>query len=270
MLEPGDEPERGQVGLAPDGFVASGQRDEERRPAEHVPAETQIEPADGADPSRLEWLLGLGLADVHEKQSAGVLPFVECLAVDRHLERVASGQLALGDVGLDLSDAASRFVRVAAEAVDLAADRDLLVEMIVPLALEAGDLGLEARLLDQALVAGCDRLGETELIGLRSDVFDPPDRRIAGHGHVDEARLALERLPAGGVDASLGRIGEERDLVVLVALALDPAFALGDLGREPRHIEMVERDEPSVGVDAGPHGLGRADRGSASCRRSCR
>ena len=135
------------------------------------------------------------------------------------------------DVGLDLSDADARLVRVAAEAVDLAADRDLLVEMIVPLALEAGDLGLEARLLDQALVAGCDRLGETELIGLRSDVFDPPDRRIARHGHVDEARFALERLPAGGVDASLGRIGEERDLVVLVALALDPALALGDLGR---------------------------------------
>ena len=153
----------------------------------------------------------------------------------------------------------ARLVRLAAEAVDLAADRDLLVEMIVPLALEAGDLGLEARLLDQALVAGCDRLGETELIGLRSDVFDPPDRRIARHGHVDEARLALERLPAGRVDASLGRIGEELDLVVLVALALDPAFALGDLGREPRHVEMVERDEPSVGVDAGAHGLGRAD-----------
>src|SRR5208282_5112061 len=150
------------------------------------------------------------------------------------------------DVDLDLSHAASRLVRVAAQAVDLAADRDLLVEMIVPLALEAGDLGLEARLLDQALVTGCDRLGETELIGLRSDVFDPPDRGIAGHGHVDEARLALERLPAGGVDASLGRIGEELDLVVLVALALDPAFALGDLGRKPRHVEMVERGEASV------------------------
>src|SRR5208337_4161889 len=149
-------------------------------------------------------------------RGAGVLPFAEPLAVDRHLERVASGQLALRDVGLDLSDADARLVRVAAEAVDLAADRDLLVEMIVSLALEAGDLGLEARLLDQALVAGCDRLGETELIGLRSDVFDPPDRRIARHGHVDEARLALERLPAGGVDASLGRIGEKLDLVVLV------------------------------------------------------
>src|SRR5208337_4456398 len=165
-------------------------------------------------------------------RGAGVLPFAEPLAVDRHLERVASGQLALRDVGLDLSDANARLFRVAAEAVDLAADCNLLVEMIVPLALEAGDLGLEARLLDQALVAGCDRLGETELIGLRSDVFDPPDRRIARHRHVNEARLALERLPAGGVDASLGRIGEELDLVVLVALALDPAFALGDLGRE--------------------------------------
>src|SRR5208283_1941008 len=224
------------------------QRDEERRPAEHVPAEAEIEPADGADPARPERLLGLGLADVHEEQRAGVLPFAEPLAVYRHLERVASGRLALGDVGLDLSDPDARLVRVAAQAVDLAADRDLLVEMIVPLAFEAGDLGFEARLLHEALVAGCDGLGETELIGLRSDVFDPPDRRIARHGHVDEARLALERLPAGRVDASLGRIGEEFDLVVLVPLALDPALALDYLGREPRHVEMVERDEPSVAL----------------------
>ena len=191
MLEPGDEPERRQVGLALDGFVAPAQRDEEGRPAEHVPAEAEIEPANGADPSRPERLLGLGLAGVHEEQRAGVLPFPERFAVDRHLERVAAGRLALADIGLDLSDADARLVRVAAEAVDLAADRDLLVEMIVPLALEAGDLGLEARLLDQALVAGCDRLGETELIGLRSDVFDPPDRGIAGHGHATwKRRLA--------------------------------------------------------------------------------
>src|SRR5208283_970253 len=108
-------------------FVASGQRDEERRPAEHVPAETQIEPADRADPSRPEWLLGLGFADVHEEQRAGILPFPERFAVDRHLERVAASRLALGDVSLDLRDADARLVRVAAEAVDLAADRDLLV-----------------------------------------------------------------------------------------------------------------------------------------------
>src|SRR5271157_792329 len=249
-------PARGQVGLALEGFVAPGPRDEERRPAERVPAEAEIEPAEGADPSRPERLLGLGPADMHEEQRAGVLPFPERLAVDRHLERVAASGLPLRDVDLDLSDAALRLVRVVAQAVDLAADRDLLVEMIVPLALEAGDLGLEARFLHEALVAGCDRLGETELIGLRSDIFDPPDRGIARHGHVDEARLALERLPAGGVDASLGRISEELDLVVLVALALDPTLALGDLRREPRHVEMVERGEPSVGVDAGAHGLG--------------
>src|SRR5271157_2383593 len=173
-------PARGQVGLALEGFVAPGAGDEERRPAEHVPAEAEIEPAEGADPSRPERLLGLGPADMHEEQRAGVLPFPERLAVDRHLERVAASGLPLRDVDLDLSDAASRLVRVAAEAVDLAADRDLLVEMIVPLALEAGDLGLEACFLDQALVTRRDRLGETELVGLRSDVFDPPDRGVAG------------------------------------------------------------------------------------------
>ena len=40
---------------------------------------------------------------MHEEQRAGVLPFLERLAVDRHLERVAAGRLALPDVGLDLA-----------------------------------------------------------------------------------------------------------------------------------------------------------------------
>ena len=54
------------------------------------------------------------------------------------------------------------------------------------------------------------------------------------------------------------RVGVDFDLFVLVALALDPPLALLDVRRQPGHVEMVQRLEPELGVDAGAHGQGRA------------
>ena len=87
-------------------------------------------------------------------------------------------------------------------------------------------------------------------------------RAVAGHGGVDEARLAFEDLPPRRVDAALRRIGVDLDLVVLVALPLDPALALLDLRGEPGHVEMMEGLQAPLGVDAGAHGLGRSDQDS--------
>ena len=142
---------------------------------------------------------------------------------------------------------------------DLAPDSELVVKMAVAQALEPGDLRGDAGLAHEPLVAGGDRLGESELVGQRSGVLDPADGAVARHGRVDEAGFPFEDLPASGVDAALRRVGVDLDLVVLVALPLDPALALFDLGGQPRHVEMVERFEASLGVDAGPHGLGRSD-----------
>ena len=148
--------------------------------------------------------------------------------------------------------------RLFAEA-DLASDGELVVEMAVAQALEPGDFGGDAGLAHEPFVAGGDGFGEGELVGLRACVLDPADGAVAGHGRVDEAGFALENLPSRGVDAALGRVGVKLDLVVLVALALDPALALLDLRGQPRHVEMVEGFEAPLGVDAGPHGLRRAD-----------
>ena len=85
------------------------------------------------------------------------------------------------------------------------------------------------------------------MIDLRAGVLEPADAAVAGHGHFDEAGLALQQLPAGGVDAALGGVGVELDLVILVALALDTAFALLDLRGEPRNVEMMEGDRGGAG-----------------------
>ena len=134
--------------------------------------------------------------------------------------------------------------------------------MAVAQALEPGDLGGDPGLAHEPFVAGGDRLGEGELVRLRACVLDAADGAVAGHGGVDEARLAFEDLPAGRVDAALRRIGVDLDLVVLVALPLDPALALLDLRGEPGHVEMVEGFQAPLGVDAGAHGLGRSDQDS--------
>ena len=142
---------------------------------------------------------------------------------------------------------------------DPAPDGELVVEMAVPQPLEAGDFGGDAGLAHEPFVAGGDRLGEGELVRLRSRVLDPADGAVARHGRVDEAGFPFEDLPSRGVDAALGRVGVELDLVVLVALALDPALALLDLRGQPRHVEMVEGFEAALGVDAGPHGFAGAN-----------
>ena len=145
---------------------------------------------------------------------------------------------------------------------DLAADRELVVEMAVAQACEARDLGGDPRLAHEPFVARRDRLGERELVRLRACILDAANPAIAGHGGVDETRLAFEDLPAGRVDAALRRIGVDLDLVVLVALPLDPALALLDLRGEPGHVEMMEGLQAPLGVDAGAHGLGRSDQDS--------
>ena len=184
---------------------------------------------------------------------------VNRLLADRHGEGVAAGRDSPGEVLRDRVDPAGRVLEPFFARADPAPDGELVVEMAVAQPLEAGDFRGDAGLAHEPFVAGRDRLGEGELVRLRSRVLDPADGAVARHGRVDEAGFPFEDLPAGGVDAALGRVGVELDLVVLVALALDPALALLDLRGQPRHVEMVQGFEASLGVDAGAHGFAGAD-----------
>ena len=86
-----------------------------------------------------------------------------------------------------------------------------------------------------------DRLGHRELVRLAlAEVLEAADAGIAGERGGDEAGLALVVLPHRGVERAERRIGEDVDLVMLVALPHDPALALLDLRRQPRHVEMMQ------------------------------
>ena len=99
------------------------------------------------------------------------------------------------------------------------------------------------------------RVGEL----LAADVLGAADGALAGHHLGDEARLGLECLPHIGVERSFRDVAVDGDFLVVVPLAEDAALALLDLGRLPRGIEVMERDEASLHVRAGAHLLGGAD-----------
>ena len=75
----------------------------------------------------------------------------------------------------------------------------------------------------------------------------------------DEPGLGLQGLPHIGVERSFGDVAIDRHFLVLVALAEDAAFALFDLGRLPRGVEVMQGDQAFLDVGAGAHLLRAAD-----------
>jgi len=59
---------------------------------------------------------------------------------------------------------------------------------------------------------------------------------------MDEGGLALDGLPHVDVEAALGGVAENRHLVVLVALAQSPPLPLGDVGRPPGTVKVMQRE----------------------------
>lgn len=94
--------------------------------------------------------------------------------------------------------------------------------------------------------------------GTLANILKPPDRGEAGECRGDEPRLALVVLPHRGGKRAFGSIGEDIDLLMLIALADNPSLVLFNLRWQPRDVEMLERFEPELGIDAGAYRLRRA------------
>ena len=79
------------------------------------------------------------------------------------------------------------------------------------------------------------------------------------HNLRDEALFVLYDAPHICVKRTLRHIAEHLDRLILIALAYHSAFALLDVARSPRHIEVVERSELCLHVCPGSHLECRAD-----------
>ena len=91
------------------------------------------------------------------------------------------------------------------------------------------------------------------------EVLDGADRvgGVDGSGDLgDEPGLAFDGAPHVRVEAAGGDVAHDVHGRVLVALAQDAAFALFDVGRAPRHVDVMQGDEALLDVDAGAHLLG--------------
>src|SRR5262245_60453807 len=81
---------------------------------------------------------------------------------------------------------------------DLTTDGEEVVLMGGPQPLKAGDIGLQTRLLHQSFVTRGNCLGHGELVGRTlAEVFEAPDRCVAGKGGGDETGLTFVVLPHG-------------------------------------------------------------------------
>jgi hypothetical protein len=189
---------------------------------------------------------------------AGFGSFGEPVPGDGHGELLAAGVLAAGDDVVEHLDAAGVLGDPRLQLADLAAQRRLGVVVGPVGAFEPGEVLGDLLAVHQQRVAGGDGLDLVRLQGLVADVLDLPGGGAA-HDLVDEGAFAGHGLPGEGVEAAGDDVAVDADLGVLVALAQDASLALGDVGRAPRAVEVVQGDRAGLDVGADAHLGGRAD-----------
>jgi len=81
-----------------------------------------------------------------------------------------------------------------------------------------------------------------------AEVFDLGVEDLVAAHLFDEHGFGLNLLPHDGVVAGLGDVVEDVDLVVLVALSQDAAFALLKIGWAPGHVDVMQRHQARLHV----------------------
>ena len=125
---------------------------------------------------------------------------------------------------------------------------------------EPHQFGVHLCLLDHERIAGRDGFdfGVGERGGVH--VLEAANGHVAGHHLGDELRLRLQRLPHVGVERAFGDVAVNLNVRIRVALAENAAFALLDVGRSPRRVEMMQGDQPLLHVGALTHLLRAAEK----------
>ena len=132
----------------------------------------------------------------------------------------------------------------------------VLLALVVGLhELQTGYLHVQVHTLLDARVPGAQGLdlgkGKRRFI----HIITGAHRTFAGHDLADEFLLVLHGLPEIGVEGPLGDIAVHMDERVAVSLALDAAFALGQVPGPPGAVQVVHGDETVLDIGARPHFL---------------
>ena len=100
------------------------------------------------------------------------------------------------------------------------------------------------------------RHGELARLG---NVIHGADGAIPGQRLIDELLLACQHLPHHRVVAALGGVGIDAHALVLIALTDDAPLALLKVCRIPWCVQMVQRAQALLRIDASAHVLAAAD-----------
>ena len=123
---------------------------------------------------------------------------------------------------------------------------------------QLGHLNVKIHLfLDHGVAAGqCLDLGIRKRLLVH--IFGGADRRFAGHNLRYKFLLGFYQLIQVGIEGALGDIAVNVYLRVFVALTNDAPFALLEIRRTPRTIQMVQSDELLLTIRSRAHALGAA------------
>ena len=200
---------------------------------------------------------------------AGIDPLGVELTVDGHREAIT---LRPGAPLIEQRQRVDRTI-IASETIQSGRHRPLqsglVGEVRRPLSSQPCDVGFEAGLTDDSIVAGRERfhLGVRQFL-LAGHVVKAPPAVATGEYLVDETTFQLDRLPHVDIEAALSDVAQHLDGVVLVPLAQNSAFALLDIGWSPWTIQVMQGDTPRLHVGSDSHLLGCPDKhsdGAASC-----
>ena len=85
---------------------------------------------------------------------------------------------------------------------------------------------------------------------------DPADVAFFRHDLPDKLGLGFQNAPHVRVERALGDVSKDFHFGILVPLAQNPALSLLDVGRPPRGVDVMERDQAFLNVRPGAHHLG--------------
>ena len=124
--------------------------------------------------------------------------------------------------------------------------------------LEFGHIHVQIHALLNAGITGTQRLDLGKGEGSFVHILAGAHGRFAGHDLRDKALLGLQRLPEVSVEGPLGHIAADMNGLVLVALSLNAPFALRQITRPPRGVQIMQRDQAILHVSASAHFGGAA------------
>ena len=124
---------------------------------------------------------------------------------------------------------------------------------------QLGDLHIKVHALLDANIPRAQGLDLREGQGCFVNVLAGAHRGFGSHDLRNELLLVFYRLPEICVEGPLRDVAADMDQRILVALALDAAFSLGQVTGPPGAVKVVERDQAILDVGASAHLLGASD-----------